>query len=96
MGNRRKETKADLLLNLRVRRRTLRRYQRCRELLTALEGSATGDAMLAEAFDLLARRLRHHLDKRGIPLPPVGGVKVPESPKFVGVPPLHVSYICEG
>ena len=96
MGIRRNETKADLLLNLRVRRRTLRRYERCRELMVALEGGTTGDAMLAEAFDLLARRLCHHLDKRGIPLPPVGGVKVPESPRFVGVPPLHVSHIDDG
>ena len=95
MGIRRSEKKADLLLNLRVRQRTLRRYERCRELMVALEGGTTGDAMLAEAFDLLARRLRHQLDKRGIPLPPAGGVKAPESAKFVGVPQLPVSHIDE-
>lgn len=95
MGKRRKENKADLLLNLRVRRRTLRRYQRCRELATALEGGATGDALLNEAFVMLARRLRDQLDKRGIALPPVGGATVPRTTTFVGVPTLHVSHIDE-
>lgn len=79
--------KADRLLVVRVRERTERRFRRAKRLARAIGDAATGDAVIAAALDLYARRTRHRLGQAGIPLPPEGGQTPEPNPEaFTGVP----------